>query len=376
VAARLFSSTTRQASSAGRLPRLVALVALAAALAGCGASSSKPRPVRLALVYHAGNDVVLARASGADPRTLGEDSQALLSPDGADVLALGTSGPDTTITLYRTTPLHRTTRLPAPRLVAQLDAPLYAPGSVDLLCWSADSRYVALSVNELSATGEQGALIVLDIATGKHVTIATGNFLGASFSPTTPDRLVYSDATIGQLDANESLLYVSDASGGDTRQLTYSGLASAPSWSARAIYYAKLLHLGSPTSAPSYALWAIAPAGRGAHRLGSFASGPPAPSSDGVALSSSATGDRVVGDFSSPGRSVGVWAFSFGRDAQTREISLPGLTIAAAGVSRNGKTILLTASTPTGTTEIVSLTWNGAKQRVLAATGTDPSWNS
>jgi hypothetical protein len=311
----------------------------------------------------------VASPAGGDSRPLGADSQALLSPDGTRVLALGSDGAGTTLTLYRTA------RRSAPHVIAQLAAGQWSPGSVRLLCWSADSRYVALSANQLSPSGEEDALLVLDVRSGQVRTIATGDFLGARFSPALPDMLVYSEASVAQLDEDESLLYVTSPAGRDTRQLTRSGLASAPAWSAGGIVFAKLLRLGSRSSQPLYALWQIQPSGAGAHRLGIFAAGPPDGSHARAALALSASGKRLVGDFYSPSGAVEVWALTLGRHPEAEPISVPGARITAAGISRNGKSILLTARTPSGQSEIETLPWNGTKLRLLASAATDPSWN-
>jgi hypothetical protein len=347
------------------------LAVVALALAGCGAASTTiPAPQRLALVYRHGHAVVLASVAGADPRLLGDDAQALLSPDGTRVLARSSSGNDEALTLYGTA------RRAVPRAIGALATPDYSPASVRLLCWSADSRYVALTADELSATGERGALLVLDVHSGRLVTVATGNFLGASFSPTVPDRLVYSDATVAQLANNESLLYETGADGRHTRALTRAGLASAPAWSARGIVFARLVRLGSASSSPLYALWQVAATGGKPRRIDSFTAGPPDPAAGGAALSFSTSGKRAVGDFYSTSGPVEAWAFSLGRDAQTRQISVPGATITAAAISRNGKTILVTARTSGGQPQLETLSWSGAEHHIVAGAAKDASWNS
>jgi hypothetical protein len=347
---------------------------LALALAGCAAAgTSIHAPVRLALVYRdSGNAFVIASPSGGAPRPLGDASQALLAPDGTRVLTLSTGPAQATLTLYRTT------RRGAPRAVARLAAPRFAPDGARLLSWSPDSRYVALTADESSAAGEQSALLVLDVRTGALRTIAAGDFLGVSFAPTLPDRLVYSDASVTQLDDGESLLYETSANGGRTRELTRSGLASVPAWGAHGIVFAKLLRLGSENSSPLYGLWQIEPSGRGLHRIGAFASGPPDANSTGAALWLSGDGDRLVGDFYSPDslfRRVDVWALSLTRRHRSPlPVTVPGATVLAEGISRNGRTILL-RERESGASEIVALAWAGTRQSVLAASAAEASWN-
>ncbi len=345
--------------------------ALALALAVCAAAGpSDLAPKRQLLIYRNGGQTFsVSSPSGGAARALGDASQALLSPDGTRVLALSTGQSRATLTLYPTSGRG------VARVIAQLGAPRFLPDGTRLRSWSPDSRYVSLTANELSTAGEESALLVLDVHTGHVRTIATGDFLGASFAPALPDRLVYADASVAQLDNNESLLYETEANGGRTRELTRSGLASAPVWGAHGIVFAKLLRLGSESSSPLYALWQIEPSGRGLQRLGGFASGPPDAGSSGAALWLSADGDRLVGDFYSPFQQVEVWALDLaGRHRSTRRMRVAGATIVAEGISRNGKAILLKERT-SGASEIVSLDWNGTRQRVLAYSAGDASWN-
>jgi hypothetical protein len=356
---------------------VLCLLAAGVALAGCGtqSASSPPAPKRIALVYRArGGAIVLASARGADPRTLGRAAQALLAPDGTRVLALSHGGGTATLTLYRT---GRTGRTGEPRRLATLGAPSFSSTGVQLLAWSPDSRYVALSADALSGGGEEGALLLLNVASGQLRTIATGNFLGASFAPTLPDRLVYSNASIGQLDDNESLLYMSDLSGRHTRELTSSGLASSPAWTARGILFARLLSLGGPSSSPRYGLWLIRPDGRGLRRIGDLAFGPPV-LADGAAISVSAGGGRAVGDFYSAYSArplVDIWEIGIAaRSSSASVIRLPGIRAVAKGISRGGKEILVVAQS-SGSTAVESIPWSRGETATLASAGTDPSWN-
>jgi WD40 repeat protein len=368
---RLWPARGRRVRVAG-----VFALALALALAACGTSAPPrvPKPKRLALVYRGPHgNLILASAAGSELRTLGRASQALVSPDGTRVLALRDVGSGTaTLTLYNTN------RAGAARVIATLGPPDWA-GSTQLLGWSPDSRYVAFTAYTLSSTGEQGVLVVLNTASGQLTTVATGNFLGGAFAPTLPDRLVYSDATVDQLDNNESLLYVTSPSGQGTRRLTRSGLASAPAWSARGIVFARLLRLGNRSSSPLYTLSLIQPNGHGRHRLDDFAAGAPAPDAHGAALVLSANGKRLVADFYSPvagSQTIESWAFNLSaRHPVARPLVLPDAGVVAEGISRNGKSILAAIYGASGP-QIASLRWDGGAARTLASAASDANWNS
>lgn len=342
-------------------------------LAGCGSSKSNTPapPKRIALVYrNVSGSIVVASVTGRTRRTLGPATQALLSPDGTRVLSLADAGTTTTLTLYRTG------RAGDPRLLATIGAPHWSGAGVELLGWSPDSRYVVLSADARSAAGEEGALVVLDAASGRLRTVARGNFLGASFAPTLPDRLVYSDASVAQLDNDESLLYVTDPAGRRTRELTDSGLASSPAWSTRGILFARLLSLGSASSSPRYGLWLIQPDGREPHRIGEFSSGAPA-TLQTPPISVSPRGRRVVADFYSPYSTARVDAWEIelaGSRPVARAIRLPGAAVLAEGISRNGKYVLILVSAG-GTSEVESLRWGGTSATLLAGPGSDANWN-
>jgi Tol biopolymer transport system component len=354
--------------------RAIAVGAIALALAGCAAGAPTiPAPKRLALVYRdRAGSLIVASLKGTDPRLLGTATSALLSPDGTRVAALSGDGHSATLTIYPTGKARRA------RLVATLAPPRWSPAGVELLGWSPDSRFIALSADQLSSSGEEDTLLVVNVDTGRVTAIAEGDFLGASFAPTLPDELTYADATIDQLDDNEALLYVTDADGRHTHAITHSGLASSPAWSARGIVFARLLALGSATSSPVYGLWLIQPDGHGLRRLGSFASGPPAPGVSGSAFALSASGKRLAGNFFSryDAMRIDAWTVDLAaRHPSAQVLAQGGDQLTVEGISRNGRRILVSTLTPGGNSLIESLSFNGKLVRTLAAEATDPSWN-
>jgi hypothetical protein len=347
--------------------------ALLAACGGGGASNLPPAPKRIALVYRERDGaLVLAPARGGAPRRLGSASQALLSPDGTRAVALSTGASGQTLTLYGTG------RSTAGRVLATLAPPDWAGSGAQLLGFSPDSRYVVLSADALSPSGEEGALVVLDLRSGAMRTVATaGSFLGAGFAPTLPDRLVYSAASVSQLDDSESLLYVTDPRGRHTRQLTSSGLASSPAWSVRGIVFARLATLGSAGVSPRYGLWLIQADGRGLRRIGDFSGGAPDGTAASAAIMVSANGRRAVADFYSaysPEPLVDVWEVDLvaRRAPIARALDVPGAV--AKAISRDGRELLVVIHGADGP-KVESLRWGTSAGTVLAGAGNDPSWN-
>ncbi len=342
---------------------VLGVFAAGVALSACGTVKRRMvQPPTPALTYLRGGDVVLAKPGGGDARVLGPAQQALLAPDGRDVIALSDGAGRAVLTAYT---VHR--HGVGSRVVAVLAPPDFATRGIRLLAWSPDSRLVALSGYSLSRSGEDGALLVANLAGGQLTTIARGTLLGASFAPTRPDRIVYARATIPQLDDNEASLWIANADGTGRRVLTRRGLASWPLWTEAGIYFARLARLGTSGSAPTYEIWRIQPDGSRLEPLTGISGGPPA-----GALAASADGRRVVADLESrSGGPVAVWAAMLGRDGwNAQQLELAGI---ATGVSHNGKLIL--ANVFGSEPEVEAVPWTGGQGRSLALGASGPGWN-
>lgn len=340
-----------------------AVFAAGVALSACASVKRRvAQPPTPALMYLSGGDAVLAKPGGGDPRVLGPARQALLAPDGRTVVALSSRAGRALLTAYT---VHR--RAVSSRIVAVLAPPDFATRGIRLLAWSSDSRLVALSGYSLSRSGEDGALLVANLASGQLTAIARGTLLGASFSPTQPDRIVYADATIIQLDDNQARLWIASADGTGRTALTHSGLASWPLWTKAGIYFARLERLGTAGSAPTYGVWRVQPDGSQPAPLSGISGGPPA-----TALAASANGRRVVANLESrSGGSVAVWTAMLDRTGwSAQQLGLAGI---ATAVSRNGKLILTNVfgSEP----EVEAVPWTGAPGRSLALGASAPGWN-
>jgi hypothetical protein len=228
----------------------------------------------------------------------------------------------------------------------------------------------------LLAGGEQPELLVINASSGAVATITAGNFLGASFAPALPDRLVYARATVDQLDAGRVLLFTADADGRHQRAITHAGLAADPSWGARGIVFARLEQLGTHTRSPRYQLWEVQPAGSGLHQLTHIVAGPPARGAAASPLSISASGTRIVANFFSPTLStIETWTVGLAHTHPVvRRLVLHGRQFIAQGISRDGRTLLV-SGTRGATEPLTSLRWNGSRAHRLAPAGVDPSWN-
>jgi hypothetical protein len=359
-----------------RKARLAVATALVALLTACASSTIAP-PQRFALIYSTQNGtVVVASTRGAHPRRLGKATDSLLAPNGSLVAALsgGAGTAPALLISYRTSGSHR------PRVIARLGLPVFSRAGITLLAFSPDSKYVALTANALTGGGEQTELLVVDVASGAVHRIAAGDFLGASFAPSLPDRLVYAGASVSQLDSGQVALFTANANGSDRQRITRSGLALEPSWGAKGIVFARLRSVGSAASSPLYELWMIQPNGGDARQLTHITAGPPAPDADDAALAISASGTRVVANLYSPYSTslvVDVWTVNLApRRPIARELHFHGAAVNAQAIAQNGQTILLSASaTPGGPSKVESLPFDGKHPSVLARRGWNPTWN-
>jgi hypothetical protein len=354
---------------------LVPLALLAAVLAGCGGAKSvtAPKHVRLAYVSSRG-EVIVAGVRGTDRHPLGPGSQALLAPSGGVAVALvaGAGGSQSLVA-------YQTIRRPRPRVLARFAASKWLAGDIELLAWSPDSRYIALTATAVSGGGEQPELLVVNAASGRVAAIAAGNFFGASFAPGLPDRLVYSCASVDQLDSGRAVLFTAQVDGRDVRALTTAGLDADPVWGAKGIVFARLSRLGTATSAPRYELWIVQPNGHGLRQLTQIVAGRPAAGSARAPLSVSASGTHIVANFFSAHSfsAIDVWGVDIERRrVAVRLLNVGGAPFTAQGISRDGRSVLVSeARGGVSGAAIATRPWNGSTLTPLVSVGSDPSWN-
>jgi hypothetical protein len=354
---------------------LVPLALVVAALAGCGGAKSVTAPKHFRLAYVSGSgEVMVASVHGTDRHSLGPGLQALLAPSGTVVGALvaGGSGSEV-LTAYQTI------RHPRPRVVVRFGAAKWLAGDFRLLGWSPDSRYIVFTATALSGGGEQPELLVVNVASGKLAMIAAGNFFGAGFAPGLPDRLVYSRATVDQLDSGGAVLFTAKADGRDARAITTGGLDTDPVWGAKGILFARLSQLGTTTSPPRYELWIVQPTGHGLRQLTQIVAGRPTAGSARAPLSVSANGTHIVADFFSAHTfsAIDVWSVDIERRRVTvRLLRFASGQFAAQGISSDGRTILVSpAGGAAPGAAIDTRPWRGSTLTPLVGVGSDPSWN-
>jgi dipeptidyl aminopeptidase/acylaminoacyl peptidase len=247
------------------LQKGAALFALAF-IAGCGSveRAGGPEPVvERHLVYETligEKGIWIADADGTRPRLLVPDGSApSISPDGKWVAYFaeckaraGSALPCT----YLISPSGGEPRLLSTR---RLD---------EAMTWSPTSERVgsisAFGGHEYQQPGgEDNELVTIDVASGKEVTVAQAHeFFGWSFSPD-GESIVFAPASIGEdgyYNGNIDL-FVTEADGDKTRQITQTGDASDPVWGPKSIAFSKDIPFGNQGSLSE--IWQIQPDGTG-----------------------------------------------------------------------------------------------------------------
>jgi len=208
--------------------------------------------------------------------------------------------------------------------------------------WAPDSRRLAVVI--------EGSLVIIDMQTGRRVTIDRGryNVLGFSFSPSGREiawapKMGELTPTLGGYD-----IYRASTSGGDVRRLTYDRGSYYPVWGPTGIAFARFepftrLH-------PRVELWFMRPYGRGLRRISDQNLAPFAWSRDGR---------RLLAYFESE-----VDAHPYAVDPSSGKarslVERAGPDVSTAAFSRNGQWVLAS-----GERKLVQIPWTGGQSRVL-----------
>ena len=302
--------------------------------------------------------VWVALADGSSPDRLGPAYSALISPDGTQVAAVsidkGLPGKPSTLTLYPTTG-------GLPIQVAK------NAQFMQLLGWSPDSKLILLTV------GAQ--LDVVDVSNPQMHMIATGSIFGASFARGKSEQIVYARSAPNRTAVN---LYVTDATGSSTREITHNGLSELPLWGVNGIVYShETPRAKNPY--PALQLWMIKPNGSDAHQLTNLAV--PSTLQGLTPVGFSANGKHLLANFVGPMGSNHTEAFTV--DLSGRKPVIHDLTGQSDGnignaISSNGHTILVTKGTTDNLSalSIETVPWAGGKPTTVVSQGGYASWNN
>lgn len=297
--------------------------------------------------------VWLANADGSDARLLGPGSQPRLAPNGSLVAASSGSG----LVLYPATggAPHRYFDGAAATAVAAAFSP--------------DSRYIAVVLSSTNPAGAASSgLAVIDTTTFGYRLIARGQIYGASFAPDDSHRIAYASAASPSLTEPVDV-HLIGADGSRTVQITHDGRSLNPVWGRRGIAFD---HERLRANAePAYQVWMMASDGSARRPLTALAI---APLREGlVPIGFSDDGMRLLAEYEGQDTSEG-WLLTL---ASGRSIPL-GAGVAGAALSHDHATALVDRGgflNPPDQGVVESLPLAGGPPRVLAAHGSEPSWN-
>lgn len=336
------------------------LIAGGAAAPAGGASASSGAIAYLTGTAKSLPSVWVADAGGTNARDLAQGDAPVLSPNGATVAAsdLGESGP--ALTLYPAAG-----GAPAPYFnILHVNA--------SALAWSADSRYLAVSLTGNNAPSLAGyGLAIIDTETGTEKTVASGPIYGASFAPGTSDTLVYARASSLSATASSNI-YTVAADGTQSKQITTDGRSADPVWGARGIAFdQERLRKGY---GPSDQIWLMGPGGKGRKQITHIHVGLLA---DGlVPLAFSADGTRLAAEYDGEDTSIG-YSVSI-LTGHATELTVSGKPVSDWGISRDGRSVLITVGgfeAPASQGKVETIPFSGGHPTLLIAHGNFPSWN-
>lgn len=341
-------------SSLGLIAALLVLAWLATTAAS---SPSANAPALLTYITGLGTskpaNVVVAGISGSARTTLGPANSALLRPDGGQTAAIKKSSPTSwTLLLYPSGAVGTSTVL------------FPSPTFMQLLAWSADSRYLLVAVGATAA----GGLWVFDTTAQTRKEIATGAFYGASFEPDSSDRIVYARAVHSGVD-----LYTTSTTGTSTHRLTSTGSSEYPVWGPPGIAYARSMASKAGAS-PQFQLWLMKP-GASNTQLTNIAI--PTGLWGLTPIAFSFTGTHLLANFVGQNTTEAYVLDLSAPKTQPRDLTGAGNGTIGDAISRNGDVILVTKGKAENQAadSIETVPWNGGKPTVVAAHGAYASWN-
>ncbi len=349
------SSSTRWKRVSYALAAMLALTATATATPAI-ATAARLTYIAAAASTSATPQVVLARANGAGPRSLGPASTAVLSPDGVYVAAVGpgrgSPAPGSSLVLYSVgakKPM-RTLRISAAQLT--------------ILGWAPDDSWIAVT--------DGNSLVAVPLH-GKARVLTTGTIAGASFAPRPPDRLVFAQATTLNAGAPVNLYSVSMA-GGAPKQLTHDGLSEYPLWEPHGIVYSH------EQSAPgtTLQLWQLGPGAR-TQAITNVTLSAPWTGLEPVALS--ADGQHLLANLVGTNDSQ-AWCIDLSTNpASEHALGAAGTVTIGNAISRDGREVLITEGSGTlagddfSKSTVAVEPWNGGLALTVAQHGAFASWD-
>jgi dipeptidyl aminopeptidase/acylaminoacyl peptidase len=240
-----------------------ALLAVVLVTAGCGsvekAAGPQPvgrGPVERHLVYETllgQKGVWIADVDGGHARLLVRGGRApVISPDGRWVVYVSCDPEDELV--CKGTFVISTSGGEPRKLSSDVDTRRPALGT-----WSPDSKRIVVSRG--SPSGDEQALISIDLASGKELKLVEGSAWSWSFSPDGKQVVYVRAGPAASASGMESTdLFVVDNAGGEPKQITHTGDSVNPVWGPKSIAFARLVPDGEWGQNE---IWQVQPDGSG-----------------------------------------------------------------------------------------------------------------
>jgi hypothetical protein len=343
-----------------------------AAVVAAAALLAPPAVAQATLVYTRAplNPVVYAaKDDGSGAKRIGKGTQPDVSPDGK------------TVGYFHEGPGHA-----QELLVAATDGSgasrtlLPAWRESFVFAWSADSsRVAALTGPELG----KRRLVVIDVASGKQQTIATGYFSGVSFGPEGAEQLVYAQAAADSFPPRSDIYRIDllpigavGVAAPTPRRLTSDHRSTSPLWGPNGeIAFVKQLGAKQRRYGPKNELFLMNESGGKVRRLTRTKVDPLL--SGLTPTQWSANGRRLLAEFGGQDTSYAVTLNprTGAERALTREREIG---FVGAALSADGKTVLGAVGEYEGSIpdrKVLTIPYAGGKPKVLVKNASEPDWS-
>lgn len=331
---------------------LVVVVALLALPAAAGATLSYTKGFSKPRVYY-------AEDNGKGAHEIGPGRNSKISPDGETVVYEKETKSGAEMRLY-SIPLGKGQRLLNPWRESFVFA------------WSPDSTQVAALQGPLNG---KATLVVINLENGKRTKVGTGYFNGVSFSPES-NEIVYGVANKPDYPPQSDIFNYSLETG-KTVQLSHNKTSIYPLWSPTGqIVFARQLGAKSRKYGPANQLFVMNEEGQ---RISQVTHTEVNPFAQGLSpIGFSENGNRLLTEFGGQDQSYGV-AVSMVTGAEKALTNDPEMGFVGSAISPDGTTVLGTTGLGFGGNphpKVVTIPWNGGKQKVLVNGGYEPTWGS
>jgi Tol biopolymer transport system component len=301
-----------------------------------------------------------AKDNGKGAKRIGPGYNSLVSPDGESVIYERSTANGTELRLF-SLEAGKSERLMSPLQEGYLHA------------WSADSTMVAALTGPLDGPFK---LLVIDAETLKRTKIATGFFNGFNFSPD-GEELVYGFSTTSRYPL-KSDIYREGVDGTGKVALSHDHSSAYPLWGPKGqIAFARRLGAKTRKYGPANQIFVMDENGQ---RISQVTHTKVNPLAQGLTpLGFSENGNRLLTEFGGQDQSYAVAVSLVTGSEKSLSPGNSETGFQATALSADGQTVLGTVGLGFGGNphpKVVTVPWNGGKQKVLVKGAYQPSWGS